>query len=264
MLVAAMHQDDLSLFRRMNLQSDAVIANQADDHGYAEECPDGAHVVRMITTPFRGLGLNRSTALLYASADVCLLSDEDVVLAEGYHQMVLDAFAELPRADVIIFNLEASGDGGTRRRKMVRSARRVRAHQVLGYASAARIAFRRSAVLRANVWFSPLFGAGSVYPMGEETLFLADCLRNGLRLYIHPGVLGYTSDAQSTWFHGYDEKYFRDKGAVFYSLSRRALLPLCAQDVIRHRAIHGTEISMLQKLRLMRDGACEIRDYGHQ
>lgn len=262
-LVAAMHQTDFSLYDRMNLQSDAVIANQADAHGYDETRPDGTHSVKLVTTPFRGLGLNRSTALLHASGDICLLSDEDVVFADGYRAMVMDAFAALPRADIIIFNLRLTGGGSSRRQRVVRSARRVRAFEALRYASAPRLAFRRNSVLRANVWFSPLFGSGSRYSMGEETLFIADVLRKGLRVYVHPGYLGSTSVEESTWFNGYTEKYFRDKGAFYYSLSRRAWIPLSVQDVLRHRSLHGSDMSIYRKLSAMWDGARELRNHGN-
>lgn len=264
MLVAAMHQRDFSLCSRMNLQSDAVIANQADTHSFDERRPDGTHSVKLITTPFRGLGLNRSTALLYATGDVCVLSDEDVVLADGYRVMVLDAFAALPRADIIAFNLELAVGDSSRSQRLVRTVRRVRAFQALRYASAPRLAFRRRSVLRANVWFSPLFGAGSPYSMGEETLFVADCLRKGLKVYVHPGILGSTSVEQSTWFDGYTDDYFHDKGALFYSLSRFASMPLSVQDVVRHRSVHGSDMGIGRKLRTMREGARELRDYGRE
>ena len=43
-------------------------------------------------------------------------------------------------------------------------------------------------------------------------------------------------DRASTWDGGYDDKYLKDQGALYYEISRRWWKLLCAQDAIRH---HG-------------------------
>lgn len=257
-LVAAMHQEDPRLFRMMNLQSDAVIANQADGFAYAEQTIDDVHRVRLVTTPYRGSGRNRSTALLHAAGDICALSDEDVTWVDGYPEVIANAFHAVPAADILIFNLEYVGSG-SRRGKPIDSSRRLRLWNALGY-GAPRIAFRLDAVRRANVWFSPLFGAGARYSAGEESLFLAECLRKGLRIYTYPATLGRTSTESSTWFEGYTERYFRDKGAFFYSLSKLGAKLLCARDAVRHRRLYRSGVSSRQAYALMLQGIEDFRN----
>ena len=69
-LVATMHQKDLSLVEKMNIRCDAVIANQADKNEILTE-----DNVTMITTKTRGVGLNRNIALLAADAEILLFAD---------------------------------------------------------------------------------------------------------------------------------------------------------------------------------------------
>ena len=44
-------------------------------------------------------------AIANSDADVCLLCDDDEVFVEGYEEKILETFAKLPQADVIIFRM---------------------------------------------------------------------------------------------------------------------------------------------------------------
>ena len=52
----------------------------------------------MITTTTHGVGINRNLALFYATGDILLLADDDMVYADGYPEMVRKAFADWPDA----------------------------------------------------------------------------------------------------------------------------------------------------------------------
>ena len=58
-----------------------------------------------------------------------------------------------------------------------------------------------------------MFGGGCLYGSGEDTLFIADCFRAGLTVYSHSYVLGQCAKDSSSWFTGYNGKFFYDKGA---------------------------------------------------
>lgn len=87
-----------------------------------------------------------------------------------------------------------------------------------GKYGAARIAFRRKAVHFSGVMFHTMFGGGCRYSCGEDTLFLRDCLRKGLRIYGIPASIAQIDDSSSSWFQGYSDKYFQDKGILYYAL----------------------------------------------
>ena len=220
-LVATMGQHDLSLARAMNLQADAVIGNQCGTWGYTEQqTADGR--IRMISTGTRGVGVNRNLAIQLSRADILLFADDDVVYYDGALQAVKDAFDELPEADVIFFGMDMTRNGQVfdKRRNKVR---RIHLWNALKY-GAARMAVRREAILKKRVSFSNLFGGGCIYCCGEDTIFIRDCLKAGLRLYSHSAVLGRCAKDSSTWFSGFNDKYFFDRGAML----------ACAFPVGRH------------------------------
>lgn len=206
-LVATMGQDDCSLAEKMNITASAVIANQCDRWDYEEQ-----KGVRMISTATRGVGMNRNLALQLSKAELLLFADDDVTYYGGALEGVLEAFRQLPDADVIFFGLDMTRDGKVfeKRRNKVR---RVHIWNALRYGTA-RMAVRRSAVTEKRLCFTTLFGGGCIYGSGEDTVFIADCLRAGLKAYSHDLVLGTCAKDSSTWFSGCNEKYLYDRGAM--------------------------------------------------
>lgn len=208
-LVATMGQTDCSLVEKMNIKTSAVIANQCGRWNY-EESYRGR--VRMLSTDTKGVGINRNLALQLAKADILLFADDDVTYYDGSLQGVKDAFRQFPDADVIFFGIDMTRDGEVfdRRRN---KAGRIHLWNSLRY-GAARMAIRREAALKHRLAFSTLFGGGCRYSSGEDTIFIRDCFRAGLRVYAHELVLGACAKDSSTWFSGYNEKYFFDRGVM--------------------------------------------------
>lgn len=208
-LVATMGQADCSLAEKMNIKTSAVIANQCGRWGYEES--DGGRV-RMLSTDTRGVGINRNLALQLAKADILLFADDDVVYYDGTLQGVKDAFRQFPDADVIFFAIDMTR-GGKVFDKRRNKAGRLHLWNALRY-GAARMAIRREAVIKYRLAFSNLFGGGCPYSSGEDTILIRDCFRAGLRVYAHDHILGTCAKDCSSWFVGFNEKYFFDRGAV--------------------------------------------------
>lgn len=209
-LVATMHQTDFSLAERMNLRGDAVIANQCGQWRMDTEQRDHGNV-RMLSSDTVGVGINRNLALQLAEGDILLFADDDLVYYDGALEGVVDAFRELPEADVIFFGLDMTR-GGEIYEKRRHPKKRLRIWNSLKF-GAARMAVRRSALEKARLSFSTLFGGGCIYSCGEDSLFIRDCFRSGLKVYSHSHVLGTCAKDSSSWFRGYDKKYMFDRGA---------------------------------------------------
>ena len=217
-LVATMHQEDLSIAEKMNIRCDAVVANQADrEERITQETPYGRW--QMITTATRGVGLNRNIALEAADGDVLLLSDDDVTYREDMPEQVLDAFAKTPRADVMVFGMEMVKNGKVFE---VRKDpyRRLHVWNAMKYGTY-RVAVRRQPLKEKGIVFHQSFGGGCPFSAGEDSLFLKACFDKGLRVYAHPYVLGSCCKDQSSWFVGYNDKYFYDKGVLVRHLFPR-------------------------------------------
>lgn len=248
-LVATMGQQDTGLAQKMNIRCDAVIANQADrEEEVTEHTPYGT--VHMITTATRGVGRNRNIALAAADADILLMADDDVTYAGDMPQRVLAAFAENPAADVLVFGMQMTQNGVVTETRTER-ARRLHVWNAMRYGTY-RIAVRRRGLADAAVTFHESFGGGCPFSAGEDSLFLKTCFDRGLKVYAHPYVLGTCSKDVSSWFVGYNEKYFYDKGVLV-----RQMFPYTAYIMALYfglRFKRKTRLGPWQRVRLVYAG----------
>jgi glycosyltransferase involved in cell wall biosynthesis len=211
-LVACMHQNDDSLYNEMNLQTDAILANQGNQYSYnAFTQPDG-NLVELVSTADRGVGKNRNKALMFATGKYLLCSDQDMIYVDGYEKIVTDAFEKCPNADIIAFNLEYL-NRFTPARKEKNKFSRVHIWNCMRYGTA-RVAIRKNALDKACLSFSTLYGGGAKYGSGEDSLFIRDAFRKRLKMYYCPVVIAKVKQEESSWFRGYTDKFFKDKGAL--------------------------------------------------
>ena len=213
-LVATMHQASFDKYHEMNIQSDAVFANQSDGYSYQSSIING-HRVKMVSTSTRGVGKNRNIALMHSEGDIIVLADDDMHFTEGYEEIVINAFKRIKNADVIIFNIDTEGfDHGRRANKKIK---RVHYCNAFNY-GAARIAIKSKVLKREGIFFNENFGGGTIYSAGEDSLFIHDMLRNRMKVYVVPETIASVDQSTSTWFSGYHEKFFHDKGALMKAM----------------------------------------------
>ncbi|PHD75787.1 hypothetical protein COF64_11430 [Bacillus sp. AFS043905] len=249
-LLSTMDQKDLSIINKMNIRGNAIIINQCDYNDF-KEINEKNRSIKMFSFNERGIGLSRNTALMRSSADICILADDDVVYNNEYLNIVLDAFKNNPKADVMIFNvpsLNKERQGHT----IVKEAP-VNYFNFMRY-GAVRIAFKRESIIKSNIFFSLLFGGGAKYSSGEDTLFIFDCLKKGLKIYTNTAQIGTVKQEESTWFTGYNKKYFYDKGILYASLSKKLSLILILQFAIRKYKLYNGEIGMVKAIKYMIKG----------
>jgi glycosyltransferase involved in cell wall biosynthesis len=231
-LVATMHQNDNSLLGKMNIQTDAIICNQCDRYGF-KEFSYRERSIRWFSFRERGVGLNRNNALMRATEDIVLFADDDVVYYDGYEKIITDYYESHPDADMVIFNFKMRrGDIDFYER--VTKEGRVGKKRATKYGAYC-ISARRERLRFANVYFHQDFGGGTKYSCGEDTLFLQDCLGKRLRIYASKDTIGVLDHGASTWFSGYNDKFFFDKGVLFYCLDRRLCRVLSVYHCFKHR-----------------------------
>lgn len=211
LLVAAMNRNEISLYDEMNLSSDAVIINQSDFHRKEFIEKDGC-LLQIYSFDERGVGLSRNTALMRATADIVEFADDDMIFTDTYMADVIKAFNDHPEADAILFSVESLNP--KRPLLKIPKFKRINRIEALKY-GCARLAVRREKIVYNNITFSLLFGGGAKYGSGEDTIFLQDCLKAGLRIYKSPIKVADVKQDDSTWFKGYTDRYYYDKGALF-------------------------------------------------
>ena len=248
-LVATMHQTDLSIVKNLNIRCDAVIANQAAREEIINANTEHG-VCKMVTTPTRGVGLNRNIALMAAEGDIVLFADDDMLYYDDMPEKVVQAFSEHQKADVLIFGIDIVKNGVIveKRRSQFR---RLHVWNAMKYGTV-RIAARRKALLDHNITFHQSFGGGCPFSSGEDTLFLKACFDAGLKVYSHSYVLGSCCKDTSSWFVGHNEKYFYDRGVLV-----RKLFPKIPYLMALYFGLHfkrETKIGPLKRLRLIYKG----------
>lgn len=213
LLVAAMHTDAITLINNMKIDSDAIIVSQGDQYAF-QEFEHKGHKITYFSMAERGVGLSRNTSLLRADGDICLFADEDIIYEEGYEKAVLDAFEKYPDADMLVFNVQAAPGRETYH---IEEFGRVRWFNCGRYPTFS-FAARTEKIHKKNITFSLLFGGGAKYCNGEDSLFIAECIRKGLKVYKVPVMIGHENGRESTWFKGYDRKFFFDRGVLYSHL----------------------------------------------
>lgn len=256
-LVSTMNQTDFSLPERMNLQSDAIVINQCDRHDH-EVIRFRNHRIQYYSFSERGIGLSRNTGLMRADADICLFGDDDVTYVDGYNDMIIQAFEDNPSADILFFNVASTNPA--RPLHMSRKSERVRWYSCLRY-GAVRIAARTHRLRETNMHFSMLFGGGAKYSAGEDSLFIFEALRKGLKAYACPLTIGVAKQEDSTWFKGYDDAYFFDRGVLYACLSNKLAALFCMQYALCHRKAYSGQMRMGTAFRLMMEGVSEQRGW---
>lgn len=254
-LISTMNRKTSSLLNRMNIQSDAIVINQSNGFEYRQIKKDG-YIVDWFTFNERGVGLSRNSALMRVSADIGLFADDDVKYVDGYQDIVVEAFAQNPGADILFFNFESQNK--ERPEYMIRKKSRVFFYNSLRY-GAFRIAFRSESLKKANISFSLLFGGGAKYSSGEDSLFIYQAIKKGLRAYALPIYLGTVDQKESTWFKGYTDRFFRDKGALFKAISKKLYIVFIVYYVVRNCRSFQREVNPYRAFVLAIQGA---RKYG--
>lgn len=196
--------DSKEMIKRSHITSDTVIINQCDEENYKEENICNA-LLRTFSVTDRGLTKSRNLAISKSQADICIICDDDEIFNEGYEKAVSSAYDALPDADIIIFDMV------DRPLKWGNSIKR------LGYidlmsVSSWQITFRREKLLASGVLFDENMGAGSGNGAEEEFRFLTQCRKAKLRIYHYPFRLASVAQTQSTWFNGFDEEFFVNRG----------------------------------------------------
>lgn len=254
LLVAAVKKKPLPLAEAMNIHSDAIIVSQGAEYTY-EEIPYKGYQIRYFAMTEKGVGLNRNTALLHAQADIVLFADEDIAYRDDYEEKVLEEFAKYPQADMLLFNVQAAPGRETYHTEKFGRVHWYNSGRYPTYS----FAVKRERVIKKNITFSLLFGGGAKYSNGEDSLFLKDCLKNGLKVYCTPVSIGEEIERESTWFSGYNTKFFFDRGVLYSQLYGRLASLMALRFLLAHRAQMCQQISVKEAFGIMRRGIKEGR-----
>lgn len=252
-LMSAMYQKDLSLAKQCEPETDVLLINQCDEESYCEELYNG-HKIRMISTKERGISNSRNMAIKNAVGDICIICDDDEKYHKGYRDAILKAYDEKLDADIIAFNVEHINPRANM--KLIKDFKRAGRFKTYG---AWCLTFKREVVLENNIQFNTDFGPGSGKIMcGEESVWQYDAKKKGLHIYEHPFCIAEVAQSDSTWFNGYNEQFFYDKGAFLQTAMPKLKHLFKYYYVYRLKA--NTTLSIKEQLQWINRGIMGIKE----
>ncbi len=260
-LISAVNKDPYKLPAAMGLESDACIVNQLiGNKAPADQTPSdkafdfGGHKVSVIIRREKGVGLSRNTALEHSDHELIQFGDDDIIYDEGYAGRIVKEFDAHPEADVLLFNVKAQEGRET---YWNTDFARVNWRNYGRYPAYAFCA-RRDKLIASGVKYSLLFGGGAPYMNGEDSLFLHDCLKAGLGIYRTDVYLGKEKPGHSTWFSGYTDKFFYDRGVLYHFLYEKMAKAMGFRWIFKNRKEMCKEKGFWRSFRLL----CQGVDHG--
>lgn len=251
LLIASVNAEPEKLIEEMHLTSNAVIINQCDREDYREITLENGSEVRVFSYNERGVGKSRNHALEKAMGEIVLFGDEDIVYESDCADKLIGEFEAHPEADIIFFNIKVGSERQTYWNTEFKE---------VGFRNTGRYGIVSLAARYDKIWdlkFSELFGGGAKYSAGEDSLFIMDCLKKGLRCFASPVCLGEETPSESSWFTGYNDKFFFDRGVLYHFLYGNKAGLIAARFLLRHKSTLLNELSFFKAFRLMRDGIKE-------
>lgn len=209
-LMSVMMQDGVDIIERTNIKSDAIVVNQCNSES-KKDILYNSHVVKYINTLDRGLSKSRNLAIKEASGEYCLLCDDDEILEDDYVDKIESGFSQIKDADIICFIVSRNDKEYFKKKLKINYLTSL-------HISSVQIVLNRKKIVDSGIKFDEKFGAGSFNGSGEENIFLFDCLKKKLKVYYLPITIGRLIPSDSTWFEGFNQKYFICRGRIFKRL----------------------------------------------
>ncbi len=252
-LISAVNKAAEELPLKMKIETDAVIVNQVPDGSGADKdemIVTQSGLCKVLTRHAKGVGLSRNMALDTATHELIHFGDDDIVYDEGYSQRIVDEFDKHPEADVLLFNVQAQPGRETYRNE---DYARITWRNYGRYPAYA-IAARRDKIIKAGVRYSLLFGGGAEFMNGEDSLFLHDCLKAGLCMYRTPVSLGHEEVGESTWFKGYTDRFFFDRGVLYHFLYGNFAKILGFRYLFKNKDVMCKDMGLVKSYKLLAKG----------
>lgn len=246
-LIATMNRSNLDFLRTMFLFADysqfkILIVNQTTENALLTSDNEQIKVLNEFEY---GLSKSRNIAFKNASNPLIIFTDDDVVFQKDFATKFIKAFNLNNLHDGFRFQF-LTGNGGLAKKYPKHFELQLSNLEILN-ASSVELGFKRNSLEKAHVKFDTHFGLGAEFPMGEEAVFVADAIKNGLKIGFVPEVLLIHS-CPSTIHKAQTGDVYYSQSAVFYRIFSKTYLFWIALKLffdIKQRKINFSEISYL-------------------
>ena len=152
--------------------------------------------IKYIQIKNKGLSLSRNTCIENSSADILLIADDDIIYEKNFSEVLKSSFLRYSDADVLCFKTKIVDTDLPFKEY---PSKVLKIDNVRKYAPASiEIAIRRDSLYKIGK-FNTLFGVGSLFPVGEETILIAEAIKNNCNiLFIPEYIVSHPQDSTGT------------------------------------------------------------------
>jgi glycosyltransferase involved in cell wall biosynthesis len=125
----------------------------------------------------KGLSKNRNNCLKNSKSDICHICDDDLIYLKDFSKIIKTEYLKNKNLDLITFQATKENN---KNHFDVKQGK----HNSLSILKiwSWGITFKRKSILNKNIKFDETFGLGSKWCVGEENIFLKDCLDKKLKM----------------------------------------------------------------------------------
>lgn len=140
--------------------------------------------IKVINSFNRGSPASRNLAITHATAEVCLMADDDIVYQPNLKQHIEDAYQKHPDAAMVSFEAIDETGGLYTNYLPVKVHNKKSLKKIYTWV----ISFRREIFKVHRIYFNHYFGVGSVFKGETEYVFLRNAYGRGLKM-VHVSIV---------------------------------------------------------------------------
>lgn len=262
-LLAIMNLKDETEYRNLlkqnNITGKVVAINQVKEKGFNIENGD----TRIFSYKEVGASNSRNKLVEKAEGDICIFADNDTVFVDNYEEIIKKEYEKNSEADIIIFFAE---NQNSNREKNKRIGNKKINNLNLMKVRTNEITIKKEIlekIKKENLKFDTNFGPGGIFKKGEETIFISELLKMGMKIYSIDKKISTSRNEESTWFTGFNEKFLFDQGAIFYRIYHKLYKILIIQYLVRKYFLYRKNVSIKKAYKEMCAGAKKCKEmYG--
>ena len=166
------------LLPQLSSADEIIISHQIFDEKTKPEKNLTKGNIRYFHLKEKGLSKNRNNALKHSKSDICHICDDDLNYKKDFCKIIKKNYQKFKSYDVITFQ---AVDENNKWHYYKSKDKKHNFYSILKLSSWG-VTFKRKSVLRENIKFDEDYGLGAKWCIGEENIFLKDCLDKGLKL----------------------------------------------------------------------------------
>src|SRR5699024_1825712 len=231
------------------------VINQVPDKLNNHRNDNIIHGIKWINIDQIGLSRSRNLGIDISTSEYVYLTDDDIVIDKKFEQIIEKQIIKFPETDIFAFQVSGINENFKKYPTKIKNIGFLRSLKL----SSVQLIMKTQFIKENNLYYDELFGTGSKYKMGEENIFVFDALKKGAKIRYIPYEIAKVYIGESSWFTGYNKKYFFDRGAIFYLMFRKFSYIYSLSFCIRKRKLYNKQFGIKTAFSYMMQGKTDYK-----